>query len=198
MIKSLSKESNVSVEMLEVGDYAIGTRIGIERKESTDFVRSLMDGRLFEQIKNLKGAYEVPILILEGSPFETTHNVAEHAIQNAILAITVDFGVTILFTKDMQQTCKILIQLARREKGDAKRVPRSRSEKKTKSIQESQVFVLEGFPTISATLAKRLLKHFGTLFAVLSADIDELKKVEGIGEKKAFAIHSVLNATYGD
>ncbi len=52
---------------LSVADIVVSERVGIERKEGFDFVSSIMDNRLFEQLLRLKEAYpEGAIIILEG------------------------------------------------------------------------------------------------------------------------------------
>ena len=39
---------------MDVGDYVVSAEIGIERKRGDDFTASLLDNRLFGQLKNLK------------------------------------------------------------------------------------------------------------------------------------------------
>src|SRR3989338_6635175 len=51
---------------LHVGDYVISKRIVIERKVSEDFLQSIVDGRLFRQISEMK-KYEKPLIIIEGN-----------------------------------------------------------------------------------------------------------------------------------
>ena len=60
------------------------------------------------------------------------------------------------------------------------------------SLKERQQFIIEGLPHVSAVLAKRLLNHFGSVKAIMNASMQQLKKVEGIGEKKAKAIKEVI------
>ena len=54
------------VEQLEVADIVITNDVAIERKEGSDYISSISDGRLFEQLIRLKDAYPIPILIIEG------------------------------------------------------------------------------------------------------------------------------------
>ena len=67
IIKKLS-EKNVMIEtgQLEVGDFIISDRVGVERKEVGDFLNSMMDKRLFTQMTNLKDNFLSPLLIIEG------------------------------------------------------------------------------------------------------------------------------------
>ena len=53
-------------EQLDVADIVISDEVAIERKEGFDFVSSIVDNRLFDQLQRLKEAYSYPILILEG------------------------------------------------------------------------------------------------------------------------------------
>ncbi len=67
VVKELSRRGMVvQSQQLDVGDYILSDRLAVERKEVDDFLRSLMDGRLFSQLKMLKTAYINPILVLEG------------------------------------------------------------------------------------------------------------------------------------
>ena len=51
--------------------------------------------------------------------------------------------------------------------------------------------MLEGLPGINATLASRLMAHFGSVAAVMQASVEQLVKVEGIGKTKAQRIVEV-------
>ena len=57
---------NVTVTKLDVCDYVVSDRVGIERKDASDFLSSMKDGRLFSQAHDMAEIYERPILILEG------------------------------------------------------------------------------------------------------------------------------------
>ena len=56
----------ITQETLSIGDFIISDRTAIERKTVDDFASSIIDGRLFEQMSNLKSAYDMPILMIEG------------------------------------------------------------------------------------------------------------------------------------
>src|SRR3989344_3177815 len=57
--------------------------------------------------------------------------------------------------------------------------------KKPTSTKELQEFVVSSFPGIGGGLNKRLLEQFGSVRKIVNSSIDELKDVEGIGERKA-------------
>ena len=73
----LADKAKVEFKVLEVGDYIISDRVAVERKTAEDFVNSIVDKRLFMQLKDLR-KYQKPILIVEGREFSRLH---ENAIK---------------------------------------------------------------------------------------------------------------------
>ncbi|MEW6069863.1 MAG: ERCC4 domain-containing protein, partial [Candidatus Thermoplasmatota archaeon] len=180
---------------LEIGDYIISDRIAVERKTSEDFVRSLIEGRLFSQLKALKNTYSRPILVLEGDPLLTGRKISESAIFGALASITTDFNIPVIQTKNEKETALLLSSILKREFEEGK-VPCLRGSKPAMSLKEHQQFTIEGLPNISAVLAQRLLQRFGSVKAIVDAEVGELMQVEGIGEKTAEEIVTVLRAKY--
>ncbi len=193
LLKELGAE--VEVRTLDVADYVVSEEVGIERKSANDFIQSIIDGRLFDQVERLKKAYEKPIIIIEGELYGI-RNVHPNAIRGAIAAVTLDWGVPILFSSGKEETAQFIYLLAKREQEERKKEVRLRSEKKALTLAERQRLIVEGLPNVSATLAKRLLKHFGNVERVFTATEEELKEVEGIGPKKAREIRKVITAPY--
>ena len=193
LLKGLGVE--VEVRTLDVADYVVSEEVGIERKSANDFIQSIIDGRLFDQVERLKKAYEKPVIIIEGELYGI-RNVHPNAIRGAIAAVTLDWGVPILFSSGKEETASYIYLLAKREQEERKKEVRLRSEKKALTLAERQRLIVEGLPNVSATLAKRLLKHFGNVERVFTASEEELKEVEGIGEKKAREIRKVITAPY--
>ena len=187
--------ADVEVRTLDVADYVVSEDVGIERKSANDFIQSIIDGRLFEQAGRLKEAYEKPLIIIEGSPYGI-RNIHPNAIRGAIAAITLDWGLPILFSSGPEETAGFIYLIAKREQEERKKEVRLRSEKKALTLGERQRLIVEGLPNVSSTLAKRLLKHFGNVERVFTATEEELQEVEGIGPKKAREIRKVITAPY--
>ncbi|MCK5560780.1 MAG: DEAD/DEAH box helicase, partial [Thermoplasmata archaeon] len=185
----------IKPEQLNVGDYILSERVGVERKYTTDFLSSLIDGRLFEQLKRLKAAYVRPILIIEGEGLYTNRRMNANAVSGALASVLADYNIPVITTKNELETVEILVSIARREQKEGKLVG-LRGDKSTMSLQERQQFIIEGLPNISATLAQRLLAHFGSVKAVLKAEVEELSKVKGIGKKTAEEIKNVIETGY--
>ncbi len=185
----------IDLRRLDVGDYAIGDRILVERKTSRDFVDTLVERDLFGQIKALAEAAPRPILIVEGDDIYTVRNIHPNAIRGTLAAVTVDLGVTLLFSRDAEDTANMLYVLAQREegeRGERKMHPR----KSYRSRREEQEYVLGAFPNIGMKHARLLLEEFGSLKAVIDADLKDLTAVRGIGTKTAEAIWDLTRRPY--
>ena len=199
VVKNLSiKGVEIEPSQLNVGDYVLSSRIGVERKNVDDFLESLIQGKLFRQISKLRDSYSRPILILEGENLYTKRNINHNAIFGSLASISVDFGIPVLTTKDPTETADLLKILARREQKDEKKAVAIRGEKTQMSLKERQQFLIEGLPNVSAVIAKRLLAHFGSIKDVVNASEKELQEVAGVGKNIAFEIKKVLNSEYFD
>ena len=197
VIKTLvSKGVDVEPRQLDVGDYILSSRIGVERKNVDDYLSSLIDGKLFKQIQQLRDAYSRPILILEGDDLLTKRNISHNAIFGSLAAISVDYGVTVFRTKNALETADLMRIIAQREQKDDKKKIAIRGMKKKMSTHERQQFLVEGLPNVSAVLANRLLNHFGSIRGIINASEKELMEVEGIGKNIASEIVRLVNKGY--
>lgn len=177
---------------LEVGDYVLSDRCCVERKEALDFLNSIIDGRLFQQMNSLK-AYERPILLIEGENITTLRSMNPSAVYAALGSIAVDFGIPIIQTRNSRETASLLYAIAKKEQTEEKRPIRIRGEKPQMSHAEWQQFIVEGLPDISTILAKRLLAHFGSVKRIIEAGPEELQEVEGIGPITAERIVRIVS-----
>jgi Fanconi anemia group M protein len=186
---------NLRLENLEVADYIISNRTGIERKRSKDFSDSIIDGRLFSELKELKNHFERAILILEEDPLKSS-NINENALYGAISTVILNFGVTIYKTRDAQETAMFLYHLAKKEQTEKDVSINLRFEKAPKDISYLLEFIISGIPGVNSLRAKNLLRDFRTLQNILNADIPDLTKVENIGKKIAQEIYKLSRFEY--
>ncbi|MGQ9468216.1 MAG: ERCC4 domain-containing protein [Nitrososphaerales archaeon] len=185
----------VEVKSLDAGDFILSDDMVVERKTVEDFIRSIMDGRLFKQIIAMKDAYRRPIMILQGE-LKDAIGIGESAFFSALASIISDFQVPIIISHDEEETSKIIYHIARREQMEIKKEVRVREGKKPFSIDEIQRYIVSGIPGVDAILADRLLKELGTVEKVFTSDEEELKKVKGIGDKLARRIRELSKAKY--
>jgi Fanconi anemia group M protein len=186
----------IRLERLFYGDYAIGDRILVERKTARDFVDTLVNRDLLGQVKAMADAVIRPVMIIEGGDLYTQRDIHPNAIRGVLAALTVDMGVSVLFTRDEQETAQMLMILARREEGE-------RGERKVhphkihRSVKEDQEYIISAFPEIGMKNARLLLAHFGSVQAITNATFEELVAVKGIGEKTGQKIFELCRAKYG-
>ena len=185
----------IRISRLPIGDYAIGDRILVERKTARDFIDTLINRDLLGQVKTMADAVPRPILIIEGGDLYTERSMHPNAIRGVLVALTVDMGVSLLFTKDEQETAQMLFVIAKREdseRGEHKMHPH----KSHRSAKEDQEYIMSAFPEIGMKNARLLLLHFGSVQAIVNAELVELTAVKGVGEKTAQKIFDLCRRPY--
>ena len=185
----------LKLEQLTVADYMISNRVGIERKSAQDFNDSIKDGRLFNELIELKNKFESPILILEGDPFNESH-INENALYGAITSIILNLGINVYRTKDPEESAMFLYQLARKEQSENKNKINIRFDKAPIETSRLLEYIVAGIPRVNRLRAKNLLKEFKTLQNVFLADIPDLTKIENIGKKIAQEIYKISRYNY--
>lgn len=193
VLELAKKDIKINTSQLSIGDYVVSEDIAVERKEVSDFLQSLIDGRLFTQAKALSENYQNPIIILEGDGLYQKRNIRDNAIYGALASLATDFRIPVLFTKGEEETAAIIATMVKRDSKDKKRSLSVRKEKESMSMYDTRKFILEGLPSISGRLAERLLEHFGSVREVFMADEKELQEVKGIGPSTAEKIVSVIS-----
>jgi len=198
IIKELIEmDVDLQLDQLSIADYILSSRVGVEYKTVEDFVQSIIDGRLLEQVKSLKNNFERPLLIISGvEDIYSVRNVHANAIRGTLSAITVDFGVPILYTKNPKDTAMMLNIIAKREQEEIGVSFNVHPEKKNLSIGEQQEYIVSSLPGVGSGLSKPLLKHFKSVKNVINAQEKELEEVEKIGKKKAEKIKDIVDRDY--
>ncbi len=149
----------VHLKQLDIGDFILGKDVGVERKTVSDFLQSMVDGRLFSQLLDLSTRFERPLLLLEGNPEELfeLRNIHENAIRGALSSIALDYRVPVLFTKNCEETAKMLYTIAKREQLGKEKDIRLRLGRKGLSEAEMQQFIVESLPLVGPKLARNLV-----------------------------------------
>ena len=188
-------EIDVKVQSMAVADYQVSDEVAIERKTAKDFVDSIIDKRLFKQARELSEEFKKPILILEGDDLYGGM-VNANAIRGSIASIALDFGISIIPTRNAQDTAAMIKRIAVREQNGERTPVQIRTDKKPVSLLEQQLFIVESLPNIGPVNAKNLLEHFGSVANIINASEKELQEVEGIGNKTAENIKKVIDSKY--
>ena len=187
----------INLMQLPVADYVISERVGIERKSAQDFNDSVKDGRLFNELFELKNNFSRPILIIEGDPLINS-SINQNALYGAITSILLNLGITIYKTNNPSETAMFLYQLAKKDQAESKGEMNLRFDKKPIEISNLLEFIVAGIPGVNALRAKNLLNELKTLQQIFNADIGDLMKVENIGKKIAQEIYKLSRFKYRD
>ena len=191
-------ECVVKVSQLKVGDYICSERVGVERKTVPDFLGSVFNQRLFDQLERLKESYQRPVLLIEGNPelLFTERQVNPNAVRGALGAIAVDFQIPLIWTLNTRETASQIYRIAYREQVLEKRGVQIRAKPRASSLGRQQEYLIAGLPSVSNVLSRRLLERFKTPKRVFSAKESQLLKVPKIGEEKAKKIRKLLDTPY--
>lgn len=196
VIRHLSEmEIDVKVQAMAVGDYQVSDEVVIERKTAKDFVDSIVDKRLFKQARSLMEEFKRPLIILEGDDLYNGM-INPNAIRGSIASIALDFGISIIPTRNAQDTAAMIKRITIREQSGEKTPIQIRTDKKPVNLWEQQLFIIESLPNIGPVNAKNLLEHFGTVANIINASESQLQEVEGIGKKTATNIRKVVDSKY--
>ncbi len=193
-----SFDARIVEKQLDVGDYIVSDTVGIERKTVDDFLTSLLDRRLFNQMESLSSTFQRPLLIVEGDQnmLFCSRNIHPNAIHGALSSITLDYRVPIIWTSTPKLTASQIYWTGYREQLKSPNGISARACKKTRDEKALQEFLVAGLPKVNTKLSRRLLAEFGSVRGVFTASEEMLMGVEGIGKKKASEIWCILNGCY--
>ncbi|NOX71381.1 MAG: hypothetical protein GXO64_01650 [Candidatus Micrarchaeota archaeon] len=189
---------SINVTRLDIADYICSASVGIERKTVHDFISSIKDGRLFDQLSRMKEIFEKPILLIEGDTkfLRNGKHINASAVNGAFSSIASDYNIPIIWTSDRKETAEQIYWIAKREQENKKSLPVARATQKMRTTKDMQEFLISGLPEINTELSKRLLSKFRTPYNVFNADIKDLTEVEGVGIERAKRIYEVLHIDY--
>jgi len=189
--------SRVVEKFITPADYVLSENCAVERKTLKDFLRSIYDGRLFEQVERLAKAYEKPILIVEGYTLQGLEDVENPKIfWGALARVLAEWGVSVIFTPDERGTALFLYSLAEKLQKESERRVLAKRKPRVYTLREKQLLILQGLPNIGPERAAKLLERFGTLRRVFQASERELLSVEGFGKKIVRQIREILDTKY--
>jgi len=184
---------NVSVARLKLGDYSVDGILLVERKTLADFALSVMDGRLFSQAARLASSPVRSLVILEGKASSLAGTgVRREALQGAMITVSLIFGIPVLRSEGSEETARLILYAGNQTRAFVTGALQ-RPGRRPKGKLKTQLRILQGLPGVGPRRALELLKIFGSVEAVLSADEISLQKVSGIGKKTAKAIQWAIS-----
>jgi len=197
--KRLQKIEGVEVVVkdLDIGDYQVSDQCVIERKTASDFVLSLVDGRLLSQSLLMRANVPMPVMIIEGELYANRYNnISQAALQGALSCLSVLHGIRIVPSRDEADSAGLIATIGRHllPEGLGYEIPLR--VQKPKDVRVLQQFCTEGLPGCGPKRAQDMLTHFGSIHAVFSASVDDMTKVPGVGKGTAQKIHDLIHVRY--
>jgi DNA excision repair protein ERCC-4 len=184
---------DVEIKTLGSGDFIVENSILIERKSGADFLASIVDGRLFQQAAIMVRHPLRALFLLEGPDDFGAGGFHPHARLGACISLAATWGLPLISSRNPEESLVALRLLAEQAQAPA-RLQLHRPGYRPKRIHSRKSFILQGLPGVGPALAESLLKHFGSLQKVMSADSAQLRQVRGCGPKKSDAIQHILTS----
>jgi ERCC4-type nuclease len=188
---------HIELTPLRMGDYDVGGdphRV-FERKTASDFLSSLVQGRLFAQLTELRKSRFAPILLLEGDPLRISHSqMRPESIRGALSYIAAVMRVPILPSSGPADSAHLVYAAAKQcQIGHATHGPAGG--RRGASLSERQMQIVLSLPGIGPVTARAVCAHFRSLHDLLSADAAQLSKIPGVSPARAAALEQLLHAT---
>lgn len=185
----------IESQEIESADIIISKRVAVAFRTVDEFIGGISDGSMLSCLAKLKHEYLHPILIVQGKAEGEGVQAGNAAVYDALSSLLSEYHMPVLSTSDAEETASAVNSLFRQE--EAKQSG-ARGTQTTLDVPSRQMFLVQGLPNVSATLAQRLLERFGSVKGIADANVDELMKVDGIGRVIAEGIHMVLRKNFGE
>ena len=191
---------------LEIGDYVLQTEPSVcfEAKSIQDFLGSVRNNRLFNQIDNMQDAYDINIVLIHGHLEDAVgyldlidsnnirwKNKLKGMVCGAIASINIHTNTRCLWVPSLDEAAHIVMASCSQVKKPL--IIKKQLPKKTRS-DDVRVDVLVGIDGVSAKKARELLSAHGSIDEVASCTIEEIIKIKGIGKVTAGNIIKTLTS----
>lgn len=185
---------SVASRRLDAGDVVMGD-VGVERKTLSDYVSTLIGRRapdLRDQVRRLSEAYEHSYVLLEAElPADGDEGVPASAVRGSAASITARLGTPVIPCSDRDRLVDMAVRLGRKHVEDPS----------TPALPNGSVTALDA-PTakrmygcidgVGTDTAGRLYEAYPAVEDLVAASPEELMAIDGIGPKRAEAIHSAF------
>jgi len=182
----------IEFKELKIGDYIVKGTV-IERKTISDFISSMINHRLLNQIEELK-QHKSKLIIIEGFSEQQLYGTEDervnaNAIRGFLLSIVLKHQIPLIFSKDSEDTAKFIDILSSKKEKELN----LNAKKRIFSGKEQLQFIIESFPGVGPKKAKKLLEKFGNIQNIILASEEDLKKILG---KRAKEIRMIIERKY--
>lgn len=181
------------------------TRVGFQRKEASDFMSSITDGRLAKELGQIESSSLLThaVLILEGDFDWTTDGqstirfatLTRPQFRSLITGVQLR-GVVVLFSEGISDTIRVISStsnyLSKPRHSSLSQRPNAKSNWGTRTSKSFALHLLQSFPGIGVEMGERIFQHFGYIPLEWSCNESELSSIPGIGTKTASRLIKAL------
>ena len=206
LVIQYSMLSNIGAEkvFLEVGDYIIGD-VCIEAKSVEDFLQSVRNKRMFNQISNMEDSYVRNYIIIYGNLSDAGSylNHVRNSYNNrgwriklqkmfigALSSIALNTKTTPIWVADVESAAHFIVAC---EHHCDKEIDLQKMLPKKTRTDDVRLDILCTIQGVTVEKARILLEEFGSLLEIATCEIKDIMKVKGIGKVTATNISKALN-----
>lgn len=192
---------------LEVGDYVFDN-VCVEAKSSFDFLQSVINKRLWNQIDNMDANFLTNVVIVYGSFKDALENYLSYVkhsntlnqarllrnkFDGAFGKIILDTDCNVFWVPSASEAARLIVVISKMQPID-REIHTPSLVRKRISTSDLRLDVLCSVKGISIKKAKQLIARFGSLMEIGEASIDEICELEGFGKVTAKRLTQVLNS----
>lgn len=171
-------------KLLPVGDYLYREgSVCMERKEISDFYSSVISGRIFEQVMNMKKNFDNVIVGISGdtrTAYFKNMNFDVSKYRGAIASLVVKYKCSVFNSNSDTELLDIFLRMCKKSTEPFNAVLH-RIEYKDEDVY---VNMLTAIPMVSYKRAKDILDVY-SFKSLCNISVEDLKKISGIGDKVA-------------
>lgn len=195
-IPTLLRELGLDVQIanLETGSYVLSADVVIERKTASEFVEAVQEGRHVNQAGKMGLNFKRVIWLIEGNIFSVRSQIHPDALDGALSYLTIVMGQTVCWYGAPRRAAGLIQRMAKLLMDDPAHTPAMRKGKVPAGVGQA-LFTIEGLNGCGPVAARKLLEHFRSVHGVMTAEVEQLCQVKGIGPKKAQAIYDGIHYT---
>lgn len=179
---------------LAIGDIVINDMVCIERKAPGDFISSMQDGHLEDQLARMYDAYEHVYVLVSGTMTDLKHtrsNINWNAVRAFVASMSVRWQTVPLFCGSERELAFTAIDLGRKSVEPLKRRPgRPDIDVDTELGTVGQATML--VDGVGPSTAEKVEEKFWSVSDLLEASAGDLSEIDGIGPKTASKIKTKL------
>ena len=189
-------------QWIEIGDY-VYQDVCFEAKSTIDFLQSVLNGRLWNQVDNMDRHYEYSIVIIHGAlhqvlaypnyvNMEINEQLLKHKFYGAIGRLTLDTDCKVFWVESPQKAAKIITTICKMR--PVKRSVIQPTLLKRITTDDLRLDMLCTIKGVSKSKAKKIIEKYGSVMEVGESNVNELSSIDGIGPTIAKRIIDTLNS----